>query len=229
MSGFLAFLMTIILIVFFIGMVKPELVIRHSSKNRRLKILAICFGLLAISEILNVSYVDYREMKAEDVIKAEQQKEDKQKAAEAVAEQKRADDERKAQEEKAKQEAQKPPVALSNLVLDRNSIGEPRIGLAVTNTSNKIIDAFKIRVYAHDNFGKQVEAFGYGSGYFSGISQETISQGKSTSPSYKWTMHGFENGTKFKLQLMEVHFSDGTGWKTDDNQDVSISGELEGH
>lgn len=143
------------------------------------------------------------------------------KAAEEKAEAERKEAERKAHEEKIK-----PPVELSNIIIDTDMIGTPQVAIIMTNTSQKTIDAFKVKIYAYDNYGKQLKEFGSGSDYFSGISQRELVAGATTSGDYYWTLYGFENGRKFKAQLYSVHFTDDTSWEAESGQDVSVSGKM---
>lgn len=143
------------------------------------------------------------------------------KAAEEKAEAERKEAERKAYEEKIK-----PPVKLSNLIIEKDMIGTPEVSLIMTNTSNKIIDAYKVKIYAYDNYGKQLKEFGHGDDYFAGISQNELQPGATTSSDYHWSLMGFSNGRKFKLVLYSIHFTDDTTWESVDGQEVSISGKM---
>lgn len=147
-------------------------------------------------------------------------------SAEQSAAAKKADEEKAAAEKKAHEEAIKPPVTLNKVTVKPNSIGAPEVNLSMTNHSGKTIDAYKILIYAYDNYGTQLQAFGFGKDAFSGISQDPIGDDETTSPSRYWTLNGFDNGRKFVVRLMSIHFSDGTEWNTEDGQEVTIEGKM---
>ena len=95
------------------------------------------------------------------------------------------------------------------------------------NAKFKLFERCRIKVInIDDNYGKQVKQFGYGDGVFSAISQREIEPGGTTSSQYTWTLHGFDNGRKFKVQLYSIHFTDGTEWTAENDQDVSIEGTI---
>jgi len=146
--------------------------------------------------------------------------------AEDQAAAKKAEEEKEAAIKKAHEEAIKPPVTLNQVTIKPNSIGEPQINLSMTNHSGKTIDAFKILVYAYDNYGTKLKAFGFGDDAFHGISQDPIGDGETTSPSRYWTLNGFDNGRKFVVRLMSLHFSDGSQWDTEDGQEVTVEGKF---
>lgn len=128
------------------------------------------------------------------------------------------------EQRKAHEEAIKPPVTLNKVTVRPNVIGEPQLSLSLINNSNKSIDAFKIRVSAYDNYGTKLKEFGYGDDYYAGISQDTIPPGGASSSDKSWTLHGFESGRKFVVRLISLHFSDGTEWNTEKDQQVTIEG-----
>lgn len=149
-----------------------------------------------------------------------------QKSPDEIAAEKKAAKEKADAQKKAHEEAIKPPVTLSRTIITPNVIGEPTLSLIMKNNSQKTINAFKLHIYAYDNYGKQVKQFGYGDGVFSAISQREIEPGGTTSSQYTWTLHGFDNGRKFKVQLYSIHFTDGTEWTAENDQDVSIEGTI---
>ncbi len=151
-----------------------------------------------------------------------------QKATEANAAEIKRERERKAAEEAERlKEANKPPITLTELVLEPDLIGQPTATLIFTNDSNKTIDAYTVRIYAYDNYGKKVTQFGIpDNDYFGGISQREIPPGASPSRNHMWTLHGFNTGRTFKACLMSIHFTDGSEWKALQPLDVSIEGKF---
>lgn len=135
-----------------------------------------------------------------------------------------AKEKEEAEKKKAHEEAIKPPVTLNQIVITPDIIGQPQLTLSMTNNSEKDIDAYKVRIYAYDNYGTQLRQFGFGDDFLGGISQDILPSGASTSMEKIWLLHGFDNGRKFVLRLMSIHFTDGTEWRTEDNQQVTVEG-----
>ena len=148
------------------------------------------------------------------------------KAPAQTAEQKKAAEEKATAEKKAHEEAIKPPVTLDKVVVTPNVIGEPLVSLVMTNHSGKTIDAYKVQISVYNNYGEQLKEFGVGNDHFSGISQDALGDGQSSSSSRSWTLHGFDTGRKFVVRLMSIHYSDGTEWTTEDSQKVAAEGKL---
>lgn len=125
---------------------------------------------------------------------------------------------KKQEREEAEAEARRPPLEIMRIYMSRNSIDVPEINIRVRNTKDRVIDAFEVNVIAFDAYDRKVSRFG--DGVFNGISQShTISPGQSRLVT--WTLHELENGRKFKLTLISVHFTDGTVWRPSSDQDVS--------
>lgn len=148
------------------------------------------------------------------------------KAPAQTAEQKKAAEEKAAADKKAHEEAIKPPVTLNKLTITPDIIGQPLVSLSMTNNSKKDIDAFKVQISAYDNYGSKLKEFGVGKDHFNGISQDALPAGATTPDSRHWEMSGFDNGRRFVLRLMSIHFSDGTEWNTEDSQQVTVEGKF---
>lgn len=148
------------------------------------------------------------------------------KAPAQTAEQKKAAEEKAAADKKAHEEAIKPPVTLDKVVVTPNVIGEPLVSLVMTNHSGKTIDAYKVQISVYNNYGEQLKEFGVGNDHFNGISQDALGDGQSSSSSRSWTLHGFDTGRKFIVRLMSIHYSDGTEWATEQDQQVTAEGKL---
>ncbi|WP_288763740.1 zinc-ribbon domain-containing protein [uncultured Mitsuokella sp.] len=148
------------------------------------------------------------------------------KAPAQTAEQKKAAEEKAAADKKAHEEAIKPPVTLDKVIVKSNAIGEPLVSLVMTNHSGKTIDAYKVRISVYNNYGEQLKEFGVGNDHFGGISQDALADGQSSSSSRSWTLHGFDTGRKFIVRLMSIHYSDGTEWATEQDQQVTAEGKL---
>ena len=144
----------------------------------------------------------------------------------SAAEQKKAAEEKAAAEKKAHEEAIKPPVTLNKLTIEPDIIGQPLVSLSMTNNSQKDIDAYKVQISAYDNYGSKLKEFDIGKDHFNGISQDSLPAGATTSDGRRWEMTGFDKGRRFVLRLMSIHFTDGTEWKTEDNQEVTIEGKF---
>lgn len=143
-----------------------------------------------------------------------------------TADQKKAEQAEAAERERAHQEAIKPPVTLDKVVVTPNVIGEPQVSLVMTNHSGKTIDAYKVQISVYNNYGEQLKEFGVGNDHFNGISQDALGDGQSSSSSRSWTLHGFDTGRKFIVRLMSIHYSDGTEWATEQDQQVTAEGKL---
>lgn len=148
------------------------------------------------------------------------------KAPSQTAEQKKAAEEKAAAEKKAHEEAIKPPVTLNKLTIKPDIIGQPLVSLSMTNNSQKDIDAYKVQISAYDNYGSKLKEFDVGKDHFNGISQDSLPAGATTSDGRRWEMTGFDKGRRFVLRLMSIHFTDGTEWKTEDSQEVTIEGKF---
>lgn len=143
-----------------------------------------------------------------------------------TAAQEKAEQAEAAEKERAHQEAIKPPVTLDKVIVKPNVIGEPLVSLVMTNHSGKTIDAYKVRISVYNNYGEQLKEFGVGNDHFNGISQDALGDGQSSSSSRSWTLHGFDTGRKFVVRLMSIHYSDGTEWTTEQDQQVTAEGKL---
>lgn len=143
-----------------------------------------------------------------------------------TAAQEKAEQVEAAEKERAHQEAIKPPVTLDRVVVKPNVIGEPLVSLVMTNHSGKTIDAYKVQISVYNNYGEQLKEFGVGNDHFNGISQDALGDGQSSSSSRSWTLHGFDTGRKFVVRLMSIHYSDGTEWTTEQDQQVTAEGKL---
>lgn len=148
------------------------------------------------------------------------------KAPAQTAEQKKAAEEKAAADKKAHEEAIKPPVTLNKLTITPDIIGQPLVSLSMTNNSQKDIDAFKVQISAYDNYGSKLKEFDVGKDHFNGISQDSLPAGATTPAGRRWEMTGFDKGRRFVLRLMSIHFTDGTEWKTEDSQEVTIEGKF---
>lgn len=143
-----------------------------------------------------------------------------------TAAQEKAEQAEAAEKERAHQEAIKPPVTLDKVIVKPNVIGEPLVSLVMTNRSGKTIDAYKVQISVYNNYGEQLKEFGVGNDHFNGISQDALGDGQSSSSNRSWTLHGFDTGRKFVVRLMSIHYSDGTEWTTEQNQQVTAEGKL---
>jgi hypothetical protein len=125
---------------------------------------------------------------------------------------------------KAQKEQAKPPLELIKAWVGHNIIGNPEAHVIVKNASKKKVDAFTIGIYCYDRFDKAVNEYGVGSNRFGGLSQNTISPGKTFGYNRYWTLFGHENTAKIKVELEQVHMTDGTTWTPQGNQKITIEG-----
>lgn len=147
-----------------------------------------------------------------------EEKKNAREAAEAEAARLKAEAEEA--ERRRKEEARRPPLEITSVYMSRNSIDTPVINLSVRNVKNKTIDAFEVTVIAFDGYDRQLSQFGFGDKQFRGIAQNIYIVPKDWS-NIAWTLNGFENGVKFKISLYSAHFTDGTVWEAEADQDIS--------
>jgi len=104
---------------------------------------------------------------------------------------------------------EKPPILIVRSWITHNSINDPEAHIQFKNVSRKTMDGIKVSIACYNNFGDRVS---YGlNDTFNGISQDKLSPGHSDT--YTWTLSLFDNTTKIKPSITEVHFSDGSDWK----------------
>lgn len=103
------------------------------------------------------------------------------------------------------------PVIITKYWLTENDIGDPVAHLRFKNISKKKVDGIKIGIYCFNNFGEQI-SYGFDS-YYSGITQDVILAG-GTDYNY-WTLSLFDNTTKIKPFITDVHYRDGSEWSLD--------------
>lgn len=113
------------------------------------------------------------------------------------------------------------PAKFESTHIDKNLIGEPVLFIGLRNNSDKTIDAFRFKVTAYDNYGDKVKAYGTEDA-FHGQSQHAIAPGGTSDDDYYFTLHNLENGTKFTINLVSIHFSDGTSWDSQGNPPETI-------
>lgn len=101
------------------------------------------------------------------------------------------------------------PLKITKYFLTYNSINSPEANITYKNVSTKLIDGIKVSVACYNNFDEPVTS-GY-SNVFGGIDQDKLRPGRQKTGT--WTMSLFDNTTKIKPFIREVHFSDGTTWK----------------
>jgi len=106
------------------------------------------------------------------------------------------------------------PLEITASYIRRNSIGTPELSVSCKNNSDKTIDAFTVSFYCYDNFNNPVNKYGYGGNALPAIAQVKISSGGTHDGNYYWwTAYGYENTTKYKAYITEIHFTDNTTWE----------------
>lgn len=104
------------------------------------------------------------------------------------------------------------PLVITDKTVTYNSIGIPEAHVSFKNVSTKTIDAFEITIKCYDSYDRLVRKQISNEGAFYGISQNrNISSGDMQGAT--WTLHLFDNTTKFDATITSVHFTDGTVWK----------------
>ena len=121
--------------------------------------------------------------------------------------------------------ANEPVISFESFSVEQNIAGTPEVQLVLKNNdSTKTINAYKVEIFAYDNYGKRLSAFGYNlDECFRGISQREIGPGETSGYDTYWAMYGYDNGTKFVLYLTSIHYTDGTEWTPIEGQAVTCT------
>ena len=114
----------------------------------------------------------------------------------------------------------KSPIAIVEPKVNFNSIGNPEAFMKFINISNKVIDAITIDIYCYNNFNNPVNHYLHKTNLFRGIAQEEFSQNEESFGI--WTLYGYDNTTKFKAIIRQIHFKDNTKWINNKNDAISI-------
>ena len=219
--------MTIFVIpcLFIIGLIKPyPILCFSSSKGSRKKILivypilfVVFFMLCGIEPMITGETLPNNDVNNE--LKSEQSEgnETPDDAVKNDPSGKRLDP--MVEETKAKQLK----IEIQNVSVKHNSIGIPTIGINLFNGTDKNIDAFKIKIYAYNNFDEPLKEFGYGKEFFYGIDQDEIPSNEHSDINKTWTLNGFDTGKKFYISIEEIHFSDGTTWKSEEGARIDYN------
>lgn len=101
------------------------------------------------------------------------------------------------------------PLKIVKYWLTHNTINTPEANITYKNTSTKVVDGIKVGVACYNNFDEPVNS-GY-SNVFGGIDQDKLRPGRQKTAT--WTMNLYDNTTKIKPFIREVHFTDGSTWK----------------
>lgn len=113
---------------------------------------------------------------------------------------------------KVQEEASKPPLSIVSTSVKKNSAGTPEATVIVKNTSKKTIDAFTIRILCFNNYNNPVNHYLYDTNVYNGIDQLKINPGETSGYGTHWSLFGYDNTTKIKVVLNDVHFTDNTIW-----------------
>jgi K+ transporter len=131
--------------------------------------------------------------------------------------------------EQAKQEQMmnnKPPVSLDGCTLYKDEFGNFVIHLKVKNISDKQIDGYKAVIACKNHFDEPVKPADENDNLFKGQAERIIEAGDYDKKRVGWTLYGFRDATKFDVAIVEVHFTDGTEWKQDEQNVVQYGIEL---
>jgi hypothetical protein len=101
------------------------------------------------------------------------------------------------------------PLKIVKYWLTHNSINTPEANITYKNVSNKTIDGIKVGVACYNNFDEPVNS-GFNN-IFAGIDQDRLRPGRQNTAT--WTMSLYDNTTKIKPFIREVHFTDGSRWE----------------
>ena len=123
-------------------------------------------------------------------------------------------------DEKPVQKEEPAPVSLESLLIVKNSVKTPNAKLHVKNITSKKIDAMKVTFYATNGFDEWIREG-------ERIEHEQIAQNFLLQPNdtiqLEWNLYGLDDGVNFMARVTSVHFTDGTTWRTTDDQYVSVA------
>jgi hypothetical protein len=103
------------------------------------------------------------------------------------------------------------PLKILKKSVTYNSIGVPVANIRFKNLTDKTVDALEIRIHPYDTYDRRVYNL-VGEGTFKGIAQR-INIEPSYAAYYTWTLNLFENTSKFNVEVISVHFTDGSVWQ----------------
>ena len=106
-----------------------------------------------------------------------------------------------------------PPVQPAGGYIEIDSAGVPYVHAVWTNVSNKIIDAYKVKILCFDRYGKPVRHYLNRTNVLQGQAQRLIYPTLKSPEEIYWYMHGFDLLTVADVTVTSVHFTDGTEWK----------------
>lgn len=114
-------------------------------------------------------------------------------------------------EQKEPEKTKEPsPVTIEKATVTKDMIGTPEANVTFKNTTTKEVDGIKARIQAFNNFDEPVKGNFSDSNVFEAISQDKIAAGKSDTS--VWTMYNFDTTSKIKVEVYNIHFTDGTTW-----------------
>lgn len=102
-----------------------------------------------------------------------------------------------------------PPIQIQEISFDKS--GVTGVKIVVQNTSDKTIDAVELALITFDNFGRPAKRFGNEDNVVDDIlMQKVINKGGSGGSS--WTIFNYDDATKGKVVVKQIHYTDGTVW-----------------
>jgi hypothetical protein len=120
-----------------------------------------------------------------------------------------------------------PQISLDGIRIQKSSWGEPKLHLDIHNTdAEKTIDRYRIVVYAFDSNGTLVKSSTNDASCYHGSGDVPIAPGETLKSTVVWTLHGFDNGQKFRAKVIYLHYTDNTEWKPISGQDISLTGTI---
>ncbi|SDG45922.1 zinc-ribbon domain-containing protein [Selenomonas sp. WCT3] len=145
----------------------------------------------------------------------------------AAEQQQQPKQEQKEAPKKAQPAPNTPQIALDGIQIKKNSWGEPQLHLDIRNTdAEKTIDKYRIVVYAFDSNGLLIKSSINEATCYHGSGESPIAPGETLKNTRTWTLHGFDNGQKFRAKVIYLHYTDNTEWKAASGQDISLTGTI---
>lgn len=104
------------------------------------------------------------------------------------------------------------PLKITKSWITHNSIGTSEANINIKNNSDKTVDALKVGILCYNNFDEPITESISGANQYMGISQSKLRPNKTETDT--WVMYLFDNTTKIKPYIYQVHFTDGTIWQS---------------
>lgn len=101
------------------------------------------------------------------------------------------------------------PIEILKTVVAKDDAGVPNVTLTLKNISQKDIDSIKVEIKTFNDLNEPVKGF-VGNNAIKSTSLSKIPAG--TTKTANWVLYNYEGTTKVQVEMINVHFVDGTSW-----------------